>query len=417
MHMRIRSSGEMRYCRWSQRHKDHVAANIRDVDPDTFFNEHMAPIRETMLRGEEYPACADCVIMEQFGKISGRQKQMIKVGIDPDNFEQSFGTNTYAEEMKKSAQRQGRTSLLPIDWQIDLGSLCNSACVFCTEKSSSRLRTELHKLGLIDKGKVSDWTDDPALIKKFTRVLAKTPRLHYLHFIGGETLMNKGFRIMLRELIDNNLHHGCTIGFTTNLTIWDDEINSLLCEFRNVQVGVSIESLSEVNDYLRWPSKIGEVKHMLERYVKLAKDNDWYLTVRNTPTVFSVSKMVPLYEFCVENQVNIESCNFLDKPEFMRPSVLPAPLKNEARERLLRFVSRHGPEVAPPNYNSRDRSDTLNVLLTDARSWVNYLEEAQDESYRASDLVEYIKKLESSRQNKILDYLPEYEDFLRSAGY
>jgi len=416
--MTIKANGDMRFCRWAQRDKDHTSVNIRDVDPDTFFREHMSPIRQTMMRGEKYPGCDDCIVMEQYGKVSGRQKQMIKVGIDPDRFTQSFRTNTHVSEFRQSAKNNGTTDLLPVDWQVDLGSLCNSGCVFCSERSSSRLRAELFKLGMIDKGRVNDdWTGDPLAIKKFTDVLAKTPRLHYIHFIGGETLMNKGFKIILQELVDKGINTECTIGFTTNLTIWDEGINSLLKKFKEVQVGVSIESLSEVNDYLRWPSKIAEVKPMLERYVTLSKDNDWCLTVRNTPTVFSVSKMSSLYEFCADNKINIESCNFLNKPEFMRTSVLPASIKQVAVKSLKHFIEKHGGASEDKNYNSRDRSDTLNVLLTDAESWVKYLEEAPDESYRANDLVNYIKKLESSRQNNILEYLPEYENFLRSAGY
>ena len=415
--MRIRSNGEMRYCRWSQPHKDDVSANIRDIDPKTFFQRHMSPIRQTMLRGEKYPACEDCIVMEQYGKVSGREKQMIKVGIDPDRFRQSFSTNTYVSKFRESAEDEGHTDLLPVDWQIDLGSLCNSACIFCTENSSSRLRAELHKLGIIDKGKVSDWSEDPALVKKFTDVLANTPRLHYLHFIGGETLMNKGFKIILNELVAKGINSECTIGFTTNLTIWDEEINGLLRKFKEVQVGVSIETLSEVNDYLRWPSKINDAKQMLDKYVALAKANDWYLTVRTTPTVFSVSKMISLYEYCAEKKINIESCNFLDKPEFMRPSVLPDDIKQHAVQELKDFVDTHGNVDEEKNYNSRDRSDTLNVLLTDAKAWITYLSETKSESHRATDLVQYIKKLESSRHNKVLEYLPEYENFLRSAGY
>jgi len=33
------------------------------------------------------------------------------------------------------------------------------------------------------------------------------------------------------------------------------------------------------------------------------------------------------------------------------------------------------------------------------------------------DLVDFVKRLETSRGNSILDYLPEYEELFRSAGY
>ena len=55
--------------------------------------------------------------------------------------------------------------------------------------------------------------------------------------------------------------------------------------------------------------------------------------------------------------------------------------------------------------------------MQDARSYLNYLESAEDESSRLPDLVVYLKRLEASRGNSILTYLPQYEDIFRSAGY
>ena len=46
-----------------------------------------------------------------------------------------------------------------------------------------------------------------------------------------------------------------------------------------------------------------------------------------------------------------------------------------------------------------------------------YLKNAPDNSHRLTDLVQYLLKLESGRQNKIIDYIPNYEELLRSAGY
>ena len=50
-------------------------------------------------------------------------------------------------------------------------------------------------------------------------------------------------------------------------------------------------------------------------------------------------------------------------------------------------------------------------------SYVDYLQTCPDESNSWSELVSYLKKLESSRNNTILNYAPEYEKLLRSAGY
>jgi len=67
--------------------------------------------------------------------------------------------------------------------------------------------------------------------------------------------------------------------------------------------------------------------------------------------------------------------------------------------------------------NVRDPNQTRSYLLQDAQSYVHYLQNELDETHRLPDLINYIKELESVRNNCILDYLPEYENFLRSAGY
>ena len=56
-------------------------------------------------------------------------------------------------------------------------------------------------------------------------------------------------------------------------------------------------------------------------------------------------------------------------------------------------------------------------LSQDLTSYINYLEKEPDESHQIPALVDYLKLLESGRGNSILDYLPEYEELFRTAGY
>jgi hypothetical protein len=67
--------------------------------------------------------------------------------------------------------------------------------------------------------------------------------------------------------------------------------------------------------------------------------------------------------------------------------------------------------------NIRDPNQAQQQIVQDLESYVNYLDNEPDESYRLTDLVQYLKKLESNRHNSVLDYLPQYEDLFRSAGY
>ena len=135
LHMRITNNGGMTYCRWAD--KTVSQANIRDVSPVEFFQQHMSSVRAGMLNGSAPPGCRECHLMEQHNKVSGRQKQLLKVGVRLEQFEKTLASSPWVETFKSAEFTQ-----LPQDWQIDLGIYCNSACVFCEPESSSRLATE-----------------------------------------------------------------------------------------------------------------------------------------------------------------------------------------------------------------------------------------------------------------------------------
>ena len=355
--------------------------------------------------------------MEQHGKVSGRQKQLLKIGVTEDHFSQSLASSAWYPVFLESQSQQGHTDQTPQDWQIDLGNYCNSACIFCTPHSSSRLATEFRQLGLIDQMPPRSWCDDPAQLESFIRSLTQCSRLVYLHFIGGETLITPAFARILQALIDYKLHQQITIGFTTNLTVWDPDTVDLLSKFQQVNLGMSIECLHPLNDYVRYGSSLNDVNSIMQQWLGVARENSWLVQLRTTPTVLTVWHLHTVYDFAWRHGLAIESCNFLDRPEFMRPSVLPQPLRQQVIQRLRQWMDSRPPVQHQRLINGRDPNQYQQQLLQDINSYVNYLDAQPDESHRLPDLVGYLRRLESSRGNRILDYLPEYESILRSAGY
>ena len=138
--------------------------------------------------------------------------------------------------------------------------------------------------------------------------------------------------------------------------------------------------------------------------------------MRITPTILTIKHIWPVYEYAVNNNLNVESCNFLHHPQFMRPTVLPMPIRLtiadelEAKIKKFEFSERQVLNIRNPDYAG-------DAALQDAMSYVRYLREAEDEHNLIDQLVDYLKKLESNRNNTILDYLPEYEELFRTAGY
>ena len=160
------------------------------------------------------------------------------------------------------------------------------------------------------------------------------------------------------------------------------------------------------------------MNQMLDRWTKLAKQHNWYITLRTTPTVLSLSSLLTVYDYAWDRGVSVESCNFLNRPEFMRPAVLPPAYRQHEVDRMKAWIASHDMDSSQVEIvNIRDPNVYQQQLVQDLQSYVNYLEAEPDQSWRLPDLVQYLKKLETKRGNSILHYLPEYEELFRSAGY
>jgi len=355
--------------------------------------------------------------MEEHGKVSGRQRQLLKIGTDIQQFDKSILSSNWLNVFRHSQHNLGVTDQWPQDWQVDLGNYCNSACVFCNPFSSSRIATEFQSLGLISKLPPRSWCDDPGLLDRFLEVISQTPRIRYLHFIGGETLITPGFSEILQKLIDSKLNKQVTIGFTTNLTVWRDDIVDLLQQFQVVNLGMSIESLTSLNDYVRYGSNINQVITILHQWLEVAEKNSWLVQLRITPTILTIAHLSELHEFAWQNNIAIESCNFLQNPNFMKPSVLPMSMRNEIASEFQNWISDKVTKLSDSVINTRDPNQARSQVVQDAVSYINYLQNEPDNSSLLPDLVKYLKTLESSRGNSILKHLPQYENILRTAGY
>lgn len=417
--MRIEHNGDFEFCRWSRKIPDSEKYNISHTDPIEYFQKHMSFIRNKLLNGEDLLQCKSCNVMEHHNKVSGRQKQLLKIGIYQSNFAKSFLSSPLFNDIKFSNDNSGKTNLLPVDWQIDLGNFCNSSCIMCLPKYSSKLANEWYQLGFLDKPHDNtSWAQDDKLLEKFLASLTKIKNLQYLHFLGGETLITPAFKKILQELISKGLNRNLIIGFTTNLTVWPVDTIDLLKKFKNVHIGLSLETLNNLNDYIRWPSKISVIKENLEKFIQLSSNRDWFISLRVTPNLFSILYIDEIYRFALDRNLGVESCNFIYSPEYLKLDLLPKDLRISAISKLNKIVSEYtNIEHSEPILNVRRKNIVKQTILDDIKSVINYLQSTPIEETQYDNLVVFLKKIEKKRTNKIINYAPEYENFLRTIGY
>jgi len=187
--------------------------------------------------------------------------------------------------------------------------------------------------------------------------------------------------------------------------------------FKEVNLGMSVECIHPLNDYVRYGSSIKEVCEIMEKWIEVGKRQQWPIQLRVTPTVLSIYYLDTIYEYAIKHSLNVESCNFLENPIFMKPSTLPMQHRKIVIQRLNGFLDRHRLPTQEKIINTRHLGWTHQQVMQDAESYINYLINEPDQSHLLPDLVDFVKLIESNRKNSILNYLPEYEDLLRSAGY
>jgi len=424
-HVRLTYDGSFESCSWAKNpQRLHSFSNQSIMQ---YYNsDQMKILRQQLLAGEEPNHCSICYYEESFGKLNGRMRQLNKSAVDTNDFLKTFRSSPHYKNFEYSFNNNGEANLAPVELQVELGNTCNSACIMCRPEASSKLEQEFHKLHKINSKlflkpeKIESWTKDQTLINQFIEELKEIPNLRYIHFLGGETLYEEAFYTICEKLIEHDLAKDIIVGTTTNGTIYNQRIHNLIGHFEQFHLGISIESVDPINDYIRWPGQITEILSNIDNFLQLRKENSGLvISLRITPNIFSIYELDKLFEFMINNKVISESCNILYRPEWLRMEIMPEDIRQEIKEKLQTLIKKY--RLTKENLvnvrqtNQIDQA-TANIILDYYQFICDYNVPKNVEELRYN-LISFLKAFESLRGNSILDYAPRYEKFLRHYGY
>lgn len=427
-HIRIDPAGNFSPCRWSSDAKP-TGYNIATTTINEFMNSDiMNGVRTALLNGNKLKMCSSCHYEDDNNKVSGRQKQLLKSAITINNFNKTFCSSPHFSQFDYSHEHQGATRNQPVDLQIDLGNTCNSACIMCSPTYSSKLATEYPLLNkqepLLFKEYTpfKNWSDNLIIVDKFVAELATIPNVRYIHFLGGETLYLKSFYLICNKLIEMGISKDISIGTTTNCTVYTPELEDIIRQFKHVHLGLSIEALHEINDYVRYPASIDNVVENIETFLKLREETGIHIALRITPNVFTIYHIDRLFRYMLDHDITAESCNILAEPSCLRIEILPTELLYKTLDKVEQVINEYKLKPADSIINRRSetvRNAVISNIIFEYKVLLeniikNPIADIEEERY---NLVKFINAFESTRNNCILEYLPEYEEFLRSYGY
>ena len=198
--------------------------------------------KEKLLTGKEDAGCAKCYTREQEGVNSLRQQYNKMI--------------PFLDIEKLSDPQYNFLS----NYDLNLSNKCNQKCRICGPHNSTAWFKDaelLHK----DANWIGDtrwqkenhsYNTNQTEIENILKNMEQVPFIDSITFKGGEPLYLEEVKILLRGMIDKKLVNKVKkIIIVTNGTVFDNDIISMLNEFPEVDLSISIDAVGKLHEYTR----------------------------------------------------------------------------------------------------------------------------------------------------------------------
>lgn len=161
---------------------------------------------------------------------------------------------------------------------VVVGNTCNMACPFCAPNVSSlieKITSHYDRTQLPGK-----WGNNPQInanpfdVAKVVSDFICNRKVGELKIIGGEPLLAENWN-EIGKVIDKGMCEDMTITFTTNGSIMNEKIIKNLYKVKRSKVTVSIDSIGENYNFIRWPYNWNKVKDNLDYLIQNKPDSAW----------------------------------------------------------------------------------------------------------------------------------------------
>lgn len=434
MNLRINYEGDFVPCRFMWEYndnyeKDKKRYNIKDVSMLEYWNsDEQRELRTIFTTGQEHAMCQNCRYDEKNGQWNGRLRSLNSSGISLDNFDHSLVSSPQYNHFLHSEKNNGHADNVPNDLQIDIGSTCNGACVMCSPYASSKLIPDFRKLApdnpdVFYTPKINkDWSRNNETFDRFLDELATFKNVKFIQLLGGEPTYIDRFYQICDRLIETGQSKTAILGTTTNCSVYNQKIEDTLLRFDRVQLGLSVETFTASNDYIRWPAEVETVKHNILKFTQLRDVHpDLFLILRFTPNLLSIMNIDSVFNFMFEHSITAEKCKIMLDPSWLSMHLLPDHLKQKTLQKIEGVIEKYN--LTPPQTKIGNIRNSTGVHAANTQTVFeiyNYVKNMQlpiDADVQYDKCVRYLKGFESLRKNSLYDNLPELAHFLEKYGY
>jgi len=203
----------------------------------------------------------------------------------------------------------GTVSFLPSTFFLKTSNICNLACQYCKEESSTTW--SLTKNKVFHKNYQIEKKD--SITEKLCEIIVEnSDDLECLYFSGGEPSLVPSYSKMLKYILDKK-GSNLKVAAASNISQLNDTSKTffnLLNQFRDAMVFCSLDSHNEINDYIRMFSSFNKSKETFS-YIKSNLPNikihiNSVISIFNALSIFDFHK-----EWYDEGLVEIDSFRYV----------------------------------------------------------------------------------------------------------
>lgn len=407
--------------------------NLNVTDFLTAWNsDYMKNVRKQMLNGEKPPSCLKCYKEEEAGH---RSKRM-------------WETHYWSQrvDLDKILQETNEDGSVPPNLTyIDLrfGTKCQLACVMCSPHDSSGWIKDWKKIFPAVKNEslkeIMQWDNkgstngssynwhkqNPMFWNQFYEQMKN---MQQVYFAGGESLIIEEHYEILEEAIRQGIAKNLELRYNSNAVEWREDLFDLWKEFKLVRFHYSVDSIEEMNDYIRYPSKWSRQKEVFHILDTQTSDNV-EVTIACAVQALNVYYLPDFIQWKLEEgfkKINMWpfgaggiSQHFVYWPGHLNVKVLPNWFKKECRRKYELWYPwwEANWEKGIPKWH---RGKVTYEQWRDAEYGIKRLDgilnfmDSEDWSRRLPEMKEFLELCDAERNVSFFETFPEMKDIFKN---
>jgi sulfatase maturation enzyme AslB (radical SAM superfamily) len=157
--------------------------------------------------------------------------------------------------------------------------------------------------------------------------------LKRVYMTGGEPTLIKENCTLLEYLVECG-NTDCHVSFTTNGTTADTKILSLLTHFKNAEIQVSCDAVGDRAHYVRYPTVWNDYVENVSKIAAIERVRLVYYTVVSAYNLYDLSNILEYVDSVGAHREVTWVPIFLDYPDYMRTTIWPLTLRNDALKKI-----------------------------------------------------------------------------------